>query len=166
MFNKIFDALIQFGAYLNPFFIVCDYESGIVLRLGKFSHHVTGGLNIKIPVIDSIFLVKNVCETLRLETITITTADDKTITSSVIVEYRVIDAANYFLNNSDPKKNIHDVIMGLFSSQLRKIQWSQKDSLDCAKENIISHDLSHMGINIINIFFEDMCLSKVFIINR
>ncbi|SVD39771.1 uncharacterized protein METZ01_LOCUS392625, partial [marine metagenome] len=40
------------------FYTVDAYENGVVLRLGKYSHTTTPGLQFKIPFIDQVYRVK------------------------------------------------------------------------------------------------------------
>ena len=47
---KFFEWIIEKGIdHFSPIFIVSEYESGVLLRLGKYKKNLSVGINFKIP---------------------------------------------------------------------------------------------------------------------
>ena len=126
--------LVLFLAYGRPVFRVNQDERGIITTFGKFTEDVGPGLHIKLPApIQRVYKPK-VQETKRIEvgfrTVSVgppavyrdptnnaqmrqeaemLTGDENIVSSSLIVQFRIKDAAAYLFNVPFPEATLHDL---------------------------------------------------------
>jgi regulator of protease activity HflC (stomatin/prohibitin superfamily) len=82
---KFFEWIAEKGIdYLSPIFIVRDFESGVLLRLGKYKKDLSVGVNFKFPLIDEIYKVVRTIDTFHVNPVNITTLDNKRIINNKI----------------------------------------------------------------------------------
>lgn len=98
--------------YISPIVLVRDYESGVILWLGKYSHTLKKGINWKLPYP---FNEAHKClirpETTSVE-ITVTTSDNKTFSLEVIGEFEIENAQKWLLEANDALTNVRDMLKG------------------------------------------------------
>lgn len=92
----MFPFLIPLGIFLLfvVFFgvrIVNQYEKGIVLRLGKYSHTADAGLNLIIPYIDSMIKVDMRERVINVEPQKVITKDNVGVTVDAVIYCKVFD---------------------------------------------------------------------------
>ena len=102
----------KWNNYVSPMIIVKDWESGVVLRLGKFHRYLNKGVNWKwfFPFEEAHkCLIKP--ETISVN-VTITTLDGKSLSVEVVGEYEVKDVKLWIIDANDAPSNVRDLLMG------------------------------------------------------
>lgn len=93
-FENIFFWLIfitVITAILKSFRIVKQYEKGIVIRLGKYSHTVDSGITLLVPFIDSILLVDMREKVMNVQPQKVITKDNVSVIVDAVIYYKVVD---------------------------------------------------------------------------
>ncbi|MBP55762.1 MAG: FtsH protease activity modulator HflK [Marinobacter sp.] len=96
-------AAIIFAGYVifQSFYTVNEQERAVVLRFGEFSRTETPGLRFKVPLIDSVYLVRVTNVRNAESTGQMLTQDENLVSVDLQVQYRVGDAKSYVLNVRD-----------------------------------------------------------------
>jgi modulator of FtsH protease HflK len=94
---------IIFAGYVvfQSFYTVDEQERAVVLRFGEFSRIEEPGLRFKVPLIDSVTLVRVTNVRTAESTGQMLTQDENLVTVDLQVQYRVNDARDYVLNVRD-----------------------------------------------------------------
>jgi membrane protease subunit HflK len=112
VFERLLDALIGWWNWLRPVFVVRAFESGVVLRFGKYNRTIFPGLHWKWPLIEEPIEVTACITTVRLPAQSLTTKDDKQVTVASIVKYEIVDPRPYCTEIFDQHDVLIDVTMG------------------------------------------------------
>lgn len=83
--------VIVMVALLKSFRIVKQYEKGIVIRLGKYSHTVDSGITLLVPFIDSIILVDMREKVMNVQPQKVITKDNVSVIVDAVIYYKVVD---------------------------------------------------------------------------
>jgi len=96
-------AAIVFVGYVvfQSFYTVNEQERAVVLRFGEYSRTETPGLRFKVPLIDSVTLVRVTNVRNAQSTGQMLTQDENLVSVDLQVQYRVSDAQAYVLNVRD-----------------------------------------------------------------
>ncbi|MDO5481024.1 MAG: SPFH domain-containing protein [Candidatus Saccharibacteria bacterium] len=81
--------------------VINQYERGIILRLGKFSHIMDPGLRVIIPYIDRMIKVDIRTNPMDIPKQEVITKDNVTVNVDAIVFFRVLDAQKAVLETTD-----------------------------------------------------------------
>ncbi|WP_150909897.1 FtsH protease activity modulator HflK [Marinobacter halotolerans] len=94
---------IVFVGYVvfQSFYTVDEQERAVVLRFGEFSRIEEPGLRFKVPLIDSVTLVRVTNVRTAESSGQMLTQDENLVTVDLQVQYRVNDARDYVLNVRD-----------------------------------------------------------------
>lgn len=162
--DRIIDWILSFIHQLNPFVIIKEYEKGVMLRLGKFFKNIPPGLSLRIPFIDEVHSCIYKANTMHIADMNVTTQDSKTILVGVMIEYEIANARTYLLEFNETESNAHDIFRGIVADYLTDITWEEvklKTTLTKIK-NKLKGDAERMGIEILQVKFTDICMSRVF----
>lgn len=94
MFDQFFLWIVLFivvVALLKSFRIVKQYEKGIIVRLGKYSHTVDSGITLLVPFIDSIILVDMREKVMNVQPQKVITRDNVSVIVDAVIYYKVVD---------------------------------------------------------------------------
>jgi membrane protease subunit HflK len=96
-------AAIVFVGYVvfQSFYTVNEQERAVILRFGEYSRTETPGLRFKVPLIDSVTLVRVTNVRNAQSTGQMLTQDENLVSVDLQVQYRVSDAQAYVLNVRD-----------------------------------------------------------------
>ncbi len=96
-------AAIVFAIYVvfQSFYIVDEQERAVVLRFGEYSSTENPGLRFKVPLIDSVNIVRVTSVRNAESTGQMLTEDENLVSVDLQVQYRVGDARDYVLNVRD-----------------------------------------------------------------
>src|SRR4051812_13956814 len=89
--DTIFEWVVQCYDSIKPYWIVEQYNKGVLLRFGKFVKVLEPGIHPKWPFIDSALEESIVPTTMRLYCQSLVTKDEKNIVVQGIIKYKVID---------------------------------------------------------------------------
>ena len=162
---KFFEWIAEKGTdYLSPIFIIRDFESGVLLRLGKYKKNLSIGVNFKIPLVDEIYKVIRTIDTFHVNAVNITTLDNKQVSVEPIVKFDIVDPKKYLLEANETAGNIHDIARGIIADYLTDCEWEdikKKTTLTRIK-NALKNECDDMGINIHKVYFGRIVTTKMF----
>lgn len=109
-------ALVLYAGY-DSFYTVQAAERGVIQRFGAY-HSITGpGPHLKLPWVDSVTPI-NVDQLKKFShRAQMLTKDENIVDVTVEVQFRILDAADYMFQDSDPDKTIY----GAMESALREV---------------------------------------------
>lgn len=101
-------AAILFVGYVvfQSFYTVDEQERAVVLRFGEFSRTEEPGLQFKVPLIDSVTLVRVTNVRNAESTGQMLTQDENLVSVDLQVQYRVRNARDYVLNVRDSNQSL------------------------------------------------------------
>ncbi len=112
MLDAIISLLSDGWAALTPVTILNSYESGVILRAGKFHRLANAGVCFKIPFYEQLLYIETVITTETLPAQTLTTKDFKQVVVMSIVKYEIKDVKPYLLEIYDQTDVLCDVTLG------------------------------------------------------
>ena len=96
--NNMFGSYFTFAlfaiailALVKSLKIVKQYEKGLVVRLGRYSHTVDSGIVFLIPFIDSVILVDMREQVINVEPQKVITKDNVGVVVDAVIYYKVVD---------------------------------------------------------------------------
>lgn len=125
MLDKLIDFIITFIKDLLPFFIIRQWEQGVILRWGKFRKVVNPGLIWKIPFADSLYETIIITRTVSVPTQSLTTKDGKQIVVKSVVKFNIDDVKAFTLEVSDSKDAILDTAQAIIKEQVIERTWDE-----------------------------------------
>jgi regulator of protease activity HflC (stomatin/prohibitin superfamily) len=132
------DPLIQlfkdFGVTVLPFYVVPQYESGLILRLGVYRKDAKPGFNWKLFFFDEVITCRNTTTTMNVEPQTLTTKDGKNVIVSSIVKYRIVDPKIFLLEVEDAFDAIADICQGETKRLIVDRTWDECTTNDLDNE--------------------------------
>lgn len=159
----------KFWDYIRPWEIVDPFESGVLVRLGKYNKKLeAGSFTWKVPFIDYVYTAIITPDTMNTAPITLTTTDGKTVSIGAVIEFEINDIYKYTLCTNEPRSNMHDIILGAISDEIEDREWEEirKKTTRNAVLRKISKKAEEMGIKIIDFYFTDKCVVRPFKIFR
>ncbi len=99
--------------YIMFWWVIDQYNRGIVLRNGKFHKILEPGFHLKVPFIDKVLEHTVVMTTMHLPPQSLKTKDNKSIVTKVIVKYHIADIKLFLLTVWDATDVISDVTQGI-----------------------------------------------------
>lgn len=100
---------------LNGLRIVKQYQQGVVLTLGRFSHVLNPGINVIIPMVQQVTTVDKRISVSKFPYQDVITKDNVSVKVSASVYYRVIDAQKAVLDIKD----YNDAVFNFAQTMLR-----------------------------------------------
>lgn len=169
MLDSLLQWLQRIWDSINPFVIIDQYEGAILLRMGKKKRDLTTGfhfLPLKIVLIDKVLSKIVTRDTISLIDVHITTSDGKTVSVGTIIDLEVVDVSTFLLDFNDADSNMKDVCRGVVTDYLTDISWEEmkKKSTLTAIKNKLKNKLSEMGVNVHQVYFSSMVLTRAFTI--
>jgi len=158
MFEKLIDVVLQGWSILKPGFIVLAYESGVVLRLGKFHRTVDPGFHLKWPFVETVLTTTTVITTMELRPQTLTTADNKSVVVTAIVKYQIRDAKPFLLEIWDSVDVLKDVTMGAIRQTIGRLPYEALSSPDVELQvlELARKEVNQFGFKIHRVTFVDL----------
>lgn len=152
-----------FETYLSPVQVIRVYERGVRLTLGRNPVLIEPGLTWKVPLVQEISTVLVKPDTLPCGSVRVTTADNKTITVSPIIEYEITDPLKWLLDVNDAATNLRDLGRGITADYLTDSSWDdiiRKKTLTDIKKKL-NAKVEDMGCKITSVMFADICQTRV-----
>lgn len=122
MFDKLIDFLIEIIDKVIPFFVINQYDEGVLLRRGLFVKKVTGGIYFKIPFLDEVVSQTVVMTTMQLPAQSLYTKDKKHIVVKAIIKYSVEDVKTLLLETWDAVDAISDTTQGIIKDEIMDLR--------------------------------------------
>ena len=150
--------------YISPIFIIRCYESGVLLRFGKYKKNLHEGVNLKWPLIDELHVVVKTMDTFHVSPVDITTLDNKQVSVEPIIKFDIVDPKKYILDANEAAGNIHDIARGIISDYLTDCEWEdiKKKTTLTAIKNALKKECDEMGVNVYKVYFGRIVTTKMF----
>ncbi len=161
MIDRLFDLISSWLGALKFWSVVNADERGLLLRWGKFRRELEPGARLIWPIADTVRLCKIVQGTMRLFEQGLITKDQKDVTVSAILTFKVVDP-KLFLLETDGGSALDDVSYGEISD------WICSHDLDYVRDpdnwreiqSKIRRAAEAYGIKVVRMRFGDFCRSK------
>lgn len=125
MIDSLLKLIAELWRDILPFYVVDQYEKGVILRFG-IKHRVVGpGLIFKIPLADRVITTSVVPTTMPLFPQSITTKDDKNIVVKAVVKYEVSDPETFLLKVNDATDAISDATQGIIRDVISEVNYDR-----------------------------------------
>ncbi len=163
MWEWLREILSQSLDYLKFFVIVNQYEEAILLSWGKFKRVRTPGTYLKWPIRDYYYHVIVTFDTISIDEVNITTADNQTISIGCVIEYGIKDVVKFLIDTNEAKGNMRDIARGVISNTLEDLTWEdvkKKTTLNAIRKKLTSK-YEDMGVDVKDVMFTDKCKSFV-----
>lgn len=164
MFDKIFEFLASFFDYVKFYWIVEQYNRGILLRFGKFIKVLEPGYHWKWPFVDYVLEHTIVPTTMRLHHQSLHTKDDKAIVVQAVIKYQVSDVETLTMKVYDPVDAIGDMTQSIIKNILMERTWEEVLNPDL--DNMITKkarvEARKWGIEIIQVTLVDIAKAPSF----
>lgn len=169
--DVIFNWVFKQGEQIIPFVVIDSYESGILMRLGKKVKDLSVGLHfipLKIIYVDRVLSVHIKVDTFSVSNVNVTTTDNKTVSVGGIVEYQIFDVTKNLIECNDAMTNAKDITRGIIADYLSDCTWEEvnKKTTRTAIKNRLNKELADIGIEVKQILFGDIVLSKAFTVYK
>jgi regulator of protease activity HflC (stomatin/prohibitin superfamily) len=165
MFDNIINIIIAIPIIfllLKSFFIVKQQTSGIVERLGRFHSVRSSGLQLKIPVIDSVVGRINL-KVQQLDVLVETkTKDDVFVRLKISVQYMVMKGNVYdaFYKLESPRAQITSYVFDVVRAEVPKMKldevFERKDDIAIAVKGELNEAMLDYGYDIIKTLVTDI----------
>ncbi|MFN7465298.1 MAG: SPFH domain-containing protein [Pseudanabaena sp.] len=137
---QLLEVIKDFWESIWPFYVIDEYERGLILRWGKYHKVVGPGLKIKRPISDKLYTVPIATETISTKPQSLTTKDGKTITTALVIKYKVDDTEEsikkYLLDVRDVTDAIDDIAMAKTKELIMSRTWEE------CKLNTLDNEIS------------------------
>jgi regulator of protease activity HflC (stomatin/prohibitin superfamily) len=149
---------------LSPLIIIRCYESGVLLRLGKYKKNLHTGLNFKIPLIDEIHTCIKSIDTFPVAPVGFTTIDNVQVSVEPIIKFEVVDPKKYLIDINEAKGNMHDVSRGTIADYLTDCTWEviKKKTTLTAIKNSLKKECEDIGVIIHKVYFTRIVTTKIY----
>jgi regulator of protease activity HflC (stomatin/prohibitin superfamily) len=155
-------ALVVLILFFSSFFTVSTSQVAVITRFGEFKRVAQPGLNLKIPIIESVAGVVS----LRVSQISLTmetkTKDNVFVTIPISVQNRVRPEKVYdaFYKLSDPtaqiKSYVEQVILGHVPGMTLDEVFASQSSIAAAVKQELDADMATFGFEIVNVLVTDI----------
>jgi len=148
--DQILNFLRECWEYISPFYVMPEYERGVVMRLGIFNRMIKPGFNWKLSALEEFHTTRITTTTLNVKPQTLTTKDLKNVVVSSIVKYRIVDAKIFLLEVEDAVDAIADICQGVVKQVIMDKTWEQcsGNDLDNEIQKRVRNQAKRWGIEI------------------
>jgi len=159
----IIDVIKSIWFSLIPFYVINEFEHGIILRLGKWYKDIYPGLGWKIPFFDEVLKCRNTVTTMSIQNQTLTTLDGEQITIEAIVKYKINNAKKYLLEVEDTTDAINDITQGKIKEIVTNKTWNEVRLLQDAEiKEAVSIETIKWGIKVYYITITSLAKARVY----
>ena len=109
--EKLIDLIVSWWNTIVPFFVLDEYERGVVLRLGRFNREVGPGLHPKWPFVEDIMSENVVTETKHHYDQHLTTKDKVHVSIRMLTKFRICNVRTFLLEVEDADSVLSDAVM-------------------------------------------------------
>lgn len=163
MFDRLLDIIQGIWVALIPWVVLQPYESGVLIRLGKFKRVLEPGFHWVWPLhIDHVWEDHTTPRTHHISGLATTTKDGKAIGFDAIVTYQINDIEKALLRVTDVKDAVIDTCTGVIGTVLSDVTW--EDILHGkAAEELVKPCRARgwkWGIEVMSVQLAGVCLVK------
>jgi len=164
----IFKAWELLWSILWPFFIVNDYEQGVVYFCGRILDKRTStngvlntGLHLYVPILGGYDKEDSLRDADETQPQTVETSDGKCLLFSLSLSYSVVDAAQMYRSIIDHETTLHTVAMTVAAEGARTLERDQCDVYltDAIMENLAPM-MEEWGVDLHKVGLVNNCVAK------
>jgi regulator of protease activity HflC (stomatin/prohibitin superfamily) len=150
--------------YVSPVIVIRCYESGVLLRLGKYKKDLYEGVNWKFPIIDEIHTVVRTIDTFHVAAVDITTIDGKQVSVEPIIKFEIVDPKKYLIDVNQAADNLHDISRGIIADYLTDCIWDEikKKTTLTEIKNKLKSEYDEMGVKVYKVYFGRIVTTRMF----
>jgi len=162
MFDKLIDVILHFIDKIVPFWIIPEYDNGVLLTFGKYSKTLQPGLHFKIPFLQEIIQHHVVTALMSIPQQSLTTKDGKQIVVKVVIKYKVEDVKPLLLEVWDSNDAISDITQAIVKKQVHIRTWQEclDEDIDNEIAKKLRVEVKKWGIYIESVTMTDMGITK------
>lgn len=162
MLDKLIDFLLSIIDHINPFFIVKEYESAVLLRYGKYKRVLGSGFHLKWPFIDMYISQHTMWTTLTLPAQSLVTKDGHDIVVKSVVKYRICNVKVFCLELFDSVDAISDISQGTIKTIIMDSDWDKciDNGIDTLLTKKIRSEVRKYGVEISQVTLTDIAKIK------
>lgn len=123
MFDKIFEWVGHGWDFIKPFAVVNEWQTGSILRFGKYARTIKPGFHWKIPFAEVAYDFDTAITTVHLPTQPLTTDDDVQVSIRAIIKYEIVDVQPYLIEIMDQHDVLLDITMGAIQKYIAKSKY-------------------------------------------
>jgi len=124
MFDKLIDVFLSIWEWFIPFFVIDEYERGVVLQFGKYRRTVGPGIWLMCPFgIDDAKYETVVRQTADLVVQSLTTLDKKSVSLKAIVIFKIVDIKKFLLQIDEGEVDVMNMVIGVISDTVELTRW-------------------------------------------
>lgn len=162
MFDKLIDAIANFGEAFLPCTVLNPYQRGVVLRLGTFQREIGPGFHLMIPLIDRAHVDNVVPRTRNMNAQSLITADGKQITISTVVTAEIADVKKALLEVESVDDALIDICYGAIGLRVSKANFEDISKAPFLTE--LKKDCNKaaepFGVNILRVGIADLTVTR------
>lgn len=156
MFDKLITLIQEFIHDLVPFFIVNEWEQGIMLRAGKFNKVLMPGLYVKIPFLDSVWKYTVITQSIDIPPQSTTTADNYNVVVKGIIRYSIFDIKSFLMNINQPADVLTDTTGGMIREIIENTRWENLVDVDKRLTREVGTFVKKWGIKVEKVTLTDL----------
>ena len=163
MFESIIQWLKEGWDTISPFFIIREYEQGVLLRFGKYKKtYLHSGIYVKIPIFDEPHTCNVTMRTEKIGHQSLTTKDGKLVVVSSMAKYHIDDVKVFLLEVEEAIEAISDITQGIIKRSITDQEWKDCITNDFDKDITIKvrREVKKWGIHIDQITITEIATSK------
>ncbi|MFC1765712.1 SPFH domain-containing protein [Planctomycetota bacterium] len=152
-YGNILGVIFENMAKLLPIRTVHDYQQGLRWTFGKAGKNLKTGWKFFMPLVQSVDIIDQTVSSIDLHPQVIRTSDDKQIAIRSGLEYRILDAKEYFLNlqDNDAVATVRIVARGYIAAELSKYSykdiWTKKEDIEIALTERLQEKVTAWGLD-------------------
>lgn len=144
--------------------VIKEYQRGVVLRLGRFSHVKQPGVRFLFPFIDKLFLVDLRIITMDVPKQEMMTRDNVPVTVDAVVYFRVVDPESALLKIENFARATALIAQTTLRSTVGQAQLdellSERDHINEQLQTVIDESTEPWGVKVTNVEVRDVILPE------
>jgi membrane protease subunit HflK len=162
--QALIDFLIRNLMALWPIARVYSWQIGLRIRNGVAREELRPGLHFRMLFIDEIIRCNVVENTVNLQTGSVVTVDDQTLSISANIAYRITSPKAMWLSVQEPDDSIADIALGKLISLCSKKTWHElkhnRAQVERWLRDRLVSETKDWGIEITRVFLTDCVPAK------
>ncbi len=144
--------------------IIKEYERGIVLRLGRYSHEKEPGLRFLIPFVDQMFRMDLRIVTMDVPKQEMMTKDNVPVTVDAVVYFRIVNAQDAILKIENFARATgliaQTTLRGTVGQASLDELLAERDKVNTHLQSVIDEQTEPWGIKVTNVEIRDVVLPE------
>jgi len=158
---KILDWFKEAYELIIPWYILPEFDSGVIMRFGIYHRNGRAGIHLKWPLVEDLLSIRNTTATINVKPQSLTTSDEKNIIISAVIKYNISDAKTFLLKVDEATDAITDLAQGKIKNIVINKTWDEcKGIKDTELRDSIKPEAIKWGITIQLMTITDLALVR------